>query len=84
MIRLCQSFVDRLWGKDGSKYDSCGMLVMVGGDDNGDDHDDEHVMTAMLKNEKHGAETIQNNRKMHRSSKRLENSLNMTSLTWIC
>lgn len=35
MIRLCESFVDRLWGKDGSKYDSCGMLVMVGGADDG-------------------------------------------------
>lgn len=34
-IRLCQSFVDRLWEKDGSKYDSCGMLVMVGGKDDG-------------------------------------------------
>lgn len=32
-IRICRRFADELWGKDGSKYDSCGMMHWVTGED---------------------------------------------------
>ena len=28
-IRICQKFANKLWGKDGSKYDQCGMMTWV-------------------------------------------------------
>lgn len=28
-VRICKSFADDLWGKDGSKYDGCGMMMWV-------------------------------------------------------
>ena len=28
-IRICKTFADKLWGKDGSKYDQCGMMTWV-------------------------------------------------------
>ncbi len=28
-VRICKSFAKELWGKDGSKYDGCGMMMWV-------------------------------------------------------
>ena len=39
-IRICKTFANKLWGKDGSKYDQCGMMIWnshredILGDDN--------------------------------------------------
>ena len=39
-IRICKTFATKLWGKDGSKYDQCGMMIWnshredILGDDN--------------------------------------------------
>ena len=40
-VRLCESYVTKLWGEDGSKYDSCGMMIWVLGP--GDTNEDENA-----------------------------------------
>ena len=37
-VRICESFADRLWDGDVSKYDSCGMMGWVTGDPVGEEN----------------------------------------------